>query len=321
MYCIKCGKRTQSETILCDVCQKRSGFRVKTKEDVEKNRRYGRYLVLIGHIFVLIGLLSSFILIKNDAPKDYVAEIFEEKTMAVVEPEEETEDTDSEEEKEEEEVLEEIGYSYSILSYLTRRNVTEEKDKSVLKSVAGYVKSNDMAPIDLSDEDTRKNLENYAGMGGSGVIETLEYYDGVNVQGAFIVIIAIVSILVAVWLAIKNDFGWSMLFSLIATCPVWVLIVRLDGINAWEYQSGLYFLIGGIFAALIGGMIGGNVDVCADCGTVLPGGAGYCFQCAKKLEDKNAKPGGENKSGSDDGKKPEHDEEKQEELPDENMET
>lgn len=290
MYCIKCGKSTEEETIVCDDCIKQSGFKVKQKEDIDNNRKYGRYFVLIGHLCILIGMFASFILIKPDAPEDFVAKIFKEKTLAPVKTES-TEEEGTTEEEEKEELLEEIGYSYSIMSYLTRQTVSEEneKDNSILRQVSEYVNKNNMVPLDLSNEDAVKKIEAQFGSEGNTVIETLERYKKVNVQGVFVVIISIISMLAAIWLATKNDFGWSMLFSLIATCPVWMLIIRLNGINAWEFQNGLYFFIFGIFAVLVGGMVGGNVDSCPECKTVLPGGAGYCFKCANRIVKEQAK--------------------------------
>lgn len=279
MYCIKCGKETETSEFLCEQCGKRSGFREKEPDDIEIRRKIGLYVLILGSIAILIGLLNSIILIKPDAPEDYVAEIFYETTTGPVEiPEEEQ--TDDTQEADSGEKVEEIkGYSYSIASYLMKKQVPEDaiEDRAILQKTAEFVQEEKLAPVDLSDDNTRKLIE--SNVRYDNALEVLDSYSGASGQGVFVIVICILSIGMAIYLAARKDFGWSMLFALIATCPVWMLIVKLNGITSWEFESGIYFFMAGIFMALAAGIVGGNMDKCPTCNTFLPGGAAFCYKC------------------------------------------
>lgn len=279
MYCIKCGKETKTTEFLCEQCGKRSGFREKEPDDIEIRRKIGLYVLILGSIAILIGLLSSIILIKPDAPEDYVAQIFYETTTGPVEiPEDEQ--TDSTQETDSTQNVEEIkGYSYSIASYLMKKQVPKDatEDRMILEKAAEFVQEEKLAPVDLSDDNTRKLIE--SNVRYDNVLEVLDSYSGVNGQGVFVIIICVLSIGTAIYLAAKKDFGWSMLFALIATCPIWMLIIKLNGITSWEFESGIYFFVAGIFMALAAGIVGGNMDKCPCCDTILPGGASFCYKC------------------------------------------
>lgn len=279
MYCIRCGKETKTAAFMCEECGEKSGYREKEPYDIENRRKAGLYLLIIGAVLILTGLLSPFILIKTDAPEDYVAEIFYETKTGPVEvnEEEETQTTESPEDKQN---VEEIkGYSYSIASYLMKKQVPEDaaEDVSAMNRVAQFVREKKLAPVDLSDADTKSQIEN--GIQDENAMKILESYSGVNVQGVWVIILCVISIATAIFLAVRKDFRWSMLFALIATCPVWMLIVKLNKITAWEFESGMYFFMAGIFIALIAGIVGGNTDTCPRCKTELPGGAAYCHKC------------------------------------------
>lgn len=280
MYCIRCGKGTKTAGLLCEECEKRSGFREKEPDDIEKRRKMGLYLLIIGSLFILTGLVSPFILIKTDAPTDYVAQIFYETKTGPVEPDEEEEQTAESEDTESEQELEEIkGYSYSIASYLMKKQVPEDakQDIAAMEEVAQVVQEEKLAPVDMSDEKTKNVIQDY--VRDDKKMEILESYSGVSGQGVFVISLCVISIAAAIYLSVKKDFRWSMLFALIATCPVWMLIIRLNKITAWEFESGMYFFVAGIFITLIAGIVGGNTDSCPKCKIQLPGGAAYCYKC------------------------------------------
>lgn len=296
MYCIKCGKNSQSSEMLCEDCRGNSGFGEVQGNQAEKRRTYAMYLAMIGNFLLLLGMLCSFILIENDAQTDYVAEIFEEKSTGPVETDatEETETTDdSGEETQEETVqLEEKGYRYSVAGYLCRRTLDEEneEDFAILQNVLS--KMNQAAEKSLNLDDAQQ-VERIIGSSEDAetqeIIETLEYYSGYDVAGVLTVLVVLAGLVAACWLLSKKNFRWSALCSLVAIIPVWRLIVKLDGITAWKFQYGMYLFVAGIFAVIIGVLAGGNTEACSGCKTVLPGGAVFCAKCGNSLFQKKQK--------------------------------
>lgn len=295
MYCIKCGKNSQSANVLCEDCRPGSGFGEVKSEQLEKKSTYGMYLSVLGNILILIGLLSSFILLKTDAPTDYVAQIFKTQTMGPVESEEaeETESSEEESTEETETPMEAKGYSFGVVEYISRRTPdNESEDINILYQVKTSMDAAKVEALDLSDNTIVETvLGSYDPAYKTKVLEKLDYYDGVKASGVVISVIGIAGLAAAVWLAMRKSFKWSVLCSFIGTLPVWSLFVKLDGITAWEFQSGMYFFVGGLFAVLFGAIMGGNNDICPDCKTTLPGGAVYCVKCGqdmmKKKEKKN----------------------------------
>lgn len=294
MYCIKCGKSSQSSDILCKNCESMSGFGISNKEQLEKKRTYGMYLGIIGNVLLLLGMVCSFLLIKNDAPADYVAQIFNQKTMGPVETlaTESAENTSEEDKKSKEEQLEEKGYSFSVLEYLSRRTPDAEatEDIEVLQAVKSIMDKKGIGVLDLENEEqVNQVLGSYDAAKRAEMMDVLEYYNESNMSGVFVVIVGMLASLAAIWMATRRDYLWSLVFSFISTIPVFSLFAKMDGITAWEFEYGMYFLIGGIFAVLGAALIGGNVDTCQECKEYLPGGASYCFKCGNEMQVKKEK--------------------------------
>lgn len=279
MYCVKCGNNSTKGGVVCEKCGEDATFGQMDVEHVEKKKTYGMYLSVIGNVFLLLGLLCSFILIKTDAPTDYAAAVFQQKTVGPIEsaqPTEETEETKTEEVK-----LEEKGYSYSVLEYLSRRTPGEKdsEDCTILAKVANSMKSAKVDVLDMSDEEQVEKVVAGTKLNKQQVMNVLENYSKSNMTGVVVICVAMLALALAVWRALKGDCLWSLIFSAITIVPVWNLFAKLDGITQWGFESGAYLYMIGIFMVVIGAMMSGNTDVCPECQTELPGGALYCFQC------------------------------------------
>ncbi len=293
MYCIKCGKNSQSSEMLCETCKSGSGFWEVSRERLDKNRIYGMYLAFAGNLLIFLGLLCSFILIKPDAPADYVAEIFKEETMGPVETEstETPEDGNIEEDKQEVE-MESKGFSFSVIEYLSRRIPSEddEEDIAVLQMVMANMDSQGITRLDLNDEQQIEQvLGSYDETRKEEILDILEYYSKSNAGGIITIVIGMIALIAACWMVIRNDFRWSFIFTLIATVPIWNLLVKLNGITSWEFRYGMYIFVVGFFAVMVGVLLGGNTDVCPDCKEKLPGGSVFCWKCSYDISKKKEK--------------------------------
>lgn len=294
MYCIKCGKTSQKSEILCEECGIQSGFGDVSNQQIKKKKKYGMYLGFLGNLLILIGLFSSFILVKLDAPVDYAAEIFKERTWGPIETAEATENTQTDDSEEgEEEKLEEKGYSFSIMEYLTRRTPDEEKDTediAILQKVITNMQNQGITSLDMEDEELAdKVLSQYVSSEKDEVKKVLDYYNETETSGMIIIVVAVIALGVACGMIIRKDYKWSMLFSFIGISPVWVLMYRLSGIVSWDFESGMYYFVGGIFAVLLGGLISENTDRCPKCAEELPGGAVFCSKCGFDMKIKKVR--------------------------------
>lgn len=287
MYCIKCAKQVSEHDILCGDCRPGSGFLETTTEEIEKKRNTGKYIGILGNIALLIGLFCSFVLIHMDAPEDYAATVFREKVRGPVKTEEAEQTEESDEEDSDKVVLEDKGYAYSIAGYLTRKTPKsdDKEDITALKKVSSYMKQENLQSLVLSDSDTMEAMKKHFGESEyEKILAVLEKYDEMDVRGVIVILLAVLSLAVSVWMFFRKDFGWAMLFSLIATIPLWVWAFKMDGISAWEYENGMYFLGFGMLAVLAGGILGNNIENCPKCRTILPGGASFCYDCGTDLK-------------------------------------
>lgn len=225
------------------------------------------YIGIIGNVFMLIGMLSSFLMIKTDEPQDYTAKIYGDQIIGPVKTEEGEEaqtDTDEDEEDGKEEEKKELkGYSYSLAGYLCQKLPDKEdtEDIQILQQTGAYMQKYNLATLNFSNEEQRKLLENYFGAEAYAEAEqVLKKYSGADVSGGLLIFLAVVALGVAVWLLFREDYRWSFVFSIIATMPLWRILVKLDGITQWQVQYGFFFYVAGLLAALTACLMGGNAE-------------------------------------------------------------
>lgn len=305
MFCIKCGKSTQEEKVVCESCGYGTGFGTISIRRIKENKKIGMYLTVMGNIFFLIGLMISGILIKTDAPVNYVAEVFEPTYYDVKEwTEEQLAEFKTEEEiKKAKEETEAKGYAYSILEYTTRKSLMQTdlevketdsaqvkkekeqllKDAAVLQKVSGYLASINKENIVWTDDGDKKDITAYfTGNSDQEAIDIIEKYNESDMIGLVFIVIAFLAGIGAIILAVFYEFKFSILCTLISTLPIWYMFVKLEGNMKWEYMNGMYVFVIGLFMCMFGVLVGGNTDKCNNCNLILPGGAAFCYKCGEQ---------------------------------------
>lgn len=305
MFCVKCGKSTMEDKVICESCGQETGFGTRSTRRIKENKRIGMYLTVIGNVFVLLGMMISGILIKTNATTDYVAEVFEPKYYDNKEwTEEELAELESVEAVEEaKEEMEVKGYAYSILEYVTHKSLLrldleaketdtaeEKKEKEelmkdvvVLQRVSSYLVSSGNDYIIWSEDGNKEEITAYFEKNSDQeALDIIEKYNKADTVGIVCVVLAVAAGIGAIVLAFLYKFKLSMLFTLVSTVPVWYMILKLEGNMTWEYMNGMYVFVIGLLLSMFGVLTGGNVDRCKNCNLVLPGGAAFCYKCGEQ---------------------------------------